>query len=132
MTRKSQGCGKRRLLPVSFRDFDLPVAGRQVERAEPLGSCQRIQRIGWVGRQRASRRSVCGSQRRTEGNRPSSGPALPANSRGLWSVRLPLRAAFPGLGYPIPPAGLGEGGGVAASSAGPLRSRCGAGQGSFL
>ncbi|KRY24832.1 hypothetical protein T03_10925, partial [Trichinella britovi] len=39
---ESQGCGKRRLLPVSFRDFDLPEAGRQVERAEPLGPSQRF------------------------------------------------------------------------------------------
>ncbi|KRZ87940.1 hypothetical protein T08_699 [Trichinella sp. T8] len=41
---ESQGSGKRRLLSA-FRDFDLPVAGRQVERAEPLDPCQRIQRI---------------------------------------------------------------------------------------
>ncbi|KRY44786.1 hypothetical protein T03_8714 [Trichinella britovi] len=39
---ESQGCGKRRLLPVSFRNFDLPEAGRQVERAEPLGPSQRF------------------------------------------------------------------------------------------
>ncbi|XP_003370308.1 hypothetical protein Tsp_15820 [Trichinella spiralis] len=41
----SQGCGKRCLLQVFFGDFDLPVAGRQVEGAEPLGPRQRIQRI---------------------------------------------------------------------------------------
>ncbi|KRY07219.1 hypothetical protein T12_6618, partial [Trichinella patagoniensis] len=49
----------------------------------------------------------------------------------LRLVQLPPRAAFPGLAGPLPPAGLGEGGGVAASPAGPLRSRCGALQGSF-
>ncbi|KRX71153.1 hypothetical protein T06_13677 [Trichinella sp. T6] len=42
---ESQGCGKRRFLPVFFSDFNLPVARRQIERAEPLGPCQRIQRI---------------------------------------------------------------------------------------
>ncbi|KRX25355.1 hypothetical protein T07_9662 [Trichinella nelsoni] len=41
----SQGCGKRCFLPVFFGDLDLPVAGRQVEDAEPLGPRQRIQRI---------------------------------------------------------------------------------------
>ncbi|KRZ64637.1 hypothetical protein T08_13770, partial [Trichinella sp. T8] len=40
-----QRCGERCLLPVFFGDFDLPVAGRQIKRAEPLGPCQRIQRI---------------------------------------------------------------------------------------
>ncbi|KRY92505.1 hypothetical protein T4D_14651 [Trichinella pseudospiralis] len=38
--------------------------------------------------------------------------------------------AFPGSSGPLSPAGLEEGDGVAASSAGPLWSRCGAGRGS--
>ncbi|KRX37861.1 hypothetical protein T05_6018 [Trichinella murrelli] len=42
---ESQGWGKRRFLPVSFSDFNLPVARHQIERAEALGPCQRIQRI---------------------------------------------------------------------------------------
>ncbi|KRX40447.1 hypothetical protein T05_15617 [Trichinella murrelli] len=128
---ESQGRGERRLLPVSFRDFNLPVAGHQVERAEPFGLCQRIHRIVYSrdGLGVDARHDV---QSANAGNRSSSEPVLPVNSRGLRLVRLPLRATFPGLADPPPPAGLGEGGGVAASPAGPLRSRCGARQGSFL
>ncbi|KRX55344.1 hypothetical protein T06_15532 [Trichinella sp. T6] len=51
---------------------------------------------------------------------------------GLRLIRLPLRIAFPGLADPPPPAGLGEGGEVATSLAGLLRSRCGAGRGSYV
>ncbi|KRX29735.1 hypothetical protein T06_859, partial [Trichinella sp. T6] len=40
-----------------------------------------------------------------------------------------LRAAFPGIAGLPPPAELGEGVEVTALSAGPLRSRCDAGQG---
>ncbi|KRX23261.1 hypothetical protein T07_10422 [Trichinella nelsoni] len=56
---ESQRCGKRRLLSA-FRDFDLPVAGRQIERAEPLGPCQRIQRIvyWWDGLSIGTRHGV--------------------------------------------------------------------------
>ncbi|KRX12749.1 hypothetical protein T07_11835 [Trichinella nelsoni] len=127
--KESQGCGKRRFLPVSLSDFYLPVARRQIERAEPLGPRQRIQRIVYSrdGLGIDARHSV-----QTAANRPSSEPALLVNSRGLRLVRLPPCAAFPGLAGPPPPAGLGEGGGVAASPAGPLRSRCGALQGLFV
>ncbi|XP_003382336.1 conserved hypothetical protein [Trichinella spiralis] len=127
--KESQGCGKRRFLPVSLSDFYLPVARRQIERAEPLGPRQRIQHIIYSrdGLGIDARHSV-----QIAANRPSFGPALLVNSRGLRLVRLPPCAAFPGLAGPPPPAGLGEGGGVAASPAGPLRSRCGALQGLFV
>ncbi|KRY79519.1 hypothetical protein T4B_10860 [Trichinella pseudospiralis] len=89
---ESHGCGKHCFLLVCFGNFDLPVAGRQVGSAELFDPRQRIQRIIYardglgVDARLGWRSSICGSQRRIAGSRPSSAPAQPVSSIDLRLV----------------------------------------------